>query len=336
MLCIFCLKEARRSEEHVFPEAIGGALTIDRVCKKCNDLLNKLADRDLIQYPTVRALRAHLGIPDKRGNTLDPFADIWGPGTIFGGEPGQRVGVRRDPSTGKPVLRLFPHRTEKVRPDGEPEIEIKIDARDAEMIPLIIQRENKRAGRPALSEAQLERAVSKVRARGLSVIEQPVVRHDVNFKFTDPRRGILKIAYELAWRWLGDDYLNDEGAQRLRQVTLSDRSLDDPESPQIPGIISAGEMIRALMLWNHLPNVHLALMQCFKGRVGVLVRVFNTLSAIIGVSEHADRYRHLTETSYGGNFLKLDLVSYTFTESTLADAIRDLSRDQRRHNRQAT
>ena len=36
MRCIFCLKERDPSLEHVFPAAIGGTLTIDRVCKPCN------------------------------------------------------------------------------------------------------------------------------------------------------------------------------------------------------------------------------------------------------------------------------------------------------------
>jgi hypothetical protein len=35
---IFCLEEKPSSDEHVFPEAIGGTLHIDRVCESCSNL----------------------------------------------------------------------------------------------------------------------------------------------------------------------------------------------------------------------------------------------------------------------------------------------------------
>jgi hypothetical protein len=324
MRCIFCLKEKPPSEEHVFPEAIGGTLTINRVCTTCNGLLNERADRELIQYPTVRMLRAQLRIPDKRGKTLDPFADIFGKGTIIGGEPGEEVIPSTDPLTGRLTLKLIRHRTEKLRPDGKREIEIKIDSRDADKIPRILQRERKRAGLPELSGSNLDRAVSEILARGVSEIRHSLVRHQPVIRFTDPKRGILKIVYELAWYWLGDDYLNDECAQQLRQVILSDGALDEPTLPKIRGSISVGEVVPALVLWNHMPNIHLAMMSCVGSHVGVAVRVFSTLSAIVGVSDDPARYPHLGERGYMGNFVKLDPISRGMNESTLGAAISDL------------
>lgn len=330
VLCIFCLKEAPPSEEHVFPDAIGGALTIDRVCKTCNELLNERADRGVIQHPLVRMVRAQLKIPDRRGNTLDPFADIFGKGTIVGDEPGQEVIARRDPLTNTVTLKLIRHRTEKRRPDGTKDVEIKIDSRDADQIPLIIQRERKRAGLTELSGSALDLAVSRILARGLTEVRHPVVCHQPSFRFTDPNRGMLKIAYELAWYWLGDDYLDDESAQQLRQVILSDGPLDDPKLPKIPGSVSVGEVLPALVLWNHIPNVHFAMMNCLQKHVGVAVRVFHVLSAVVGVSEEPARYRHLIERGYMGSFVKLEPVSRTVSESTLGAAIGDLCSDRRR------
>lgn len=330
MLCIFCLNEKPPSEEHVFPDVIGGALTIDRVCKECNSLLNERADRDLIQHPFVRMRRALLRIPDRRGNVLDPFADIFGKGTIVGGEPGQEVRVTLDPVTKRTTLRLLRHKTEKVGPEGEKEVQIKIDAADADQIPTIIRRERKRRGLPELSEGELDRRVSQVLARGPSIIETPVLRHQPTFDFTDPGRGLLKIAYELAWYWLGDDYLHDVSAEHLRQVILSDRPLGDPELPQIRGSMSGGEAIPPLHLWNYLPNEHLALMNRTQTHVVIGVRVFNTLSALVAISEEPGRYHHLAESGYAGNFVKLDPVSRTLAESSFAKAVRDVSRSRRR------
>ena len=41
MRCIFCSNERPSSLEHVFPLAIGGHITTDRVCKECNSTLSR-------------------------------------------------------------------------------------------------------------------------------------------------------------------------------------------------------------------------------------------------------------------------------------------------------
>jgi hypothetical protein len=328
MLCIFCLEESSPSQEHVFPDAIGGTLTINRVCRRCNDRVNQWADRDVIQHPFVRMRRALLKIPDRRGNVLDPLADILGKGTIVGDECGQEVIVRLDPLTDRPTLKLIYQRAEKEGQGGKKEVEIKIDARDADKLPTILQRERKRARLPELSESDLNRSVSEILARGPIAIENSVVRHQVALNFTEPGRGLLKIAYELAWYWLRDDYLHDEGAKRLRQVILSEKPLDDPKLPQIHGSASAGQVaIPPLELWNRLPDAHIALMSRAGSHVVVAIRVFNALSAIVGISEDSARYPHLAERNYTGNFIKLDPVSRSLAESTLAEAVSALCRD---------
>lgn len=331
MLCIFCLKERPPSEEHVFPDVIGGTLTIDRVCRSCNDRLNKRADDGLIQHPLIRLARARLGIPDRRGNRLDLFADIFGKGVIVGGEHGgQEVLARTDPLTNRPTLKLVRHRNEKVQPGSSSATEIHVDSRDADRIPLIIQRERKRAGRPPLSKEALDRAVLRVHARGLTEIRHPVVRHEIDLRPTDPNRGMLKIVYELAWYWLGDDYLDDEGAAGLRSVILSDGPVDDPKLPSIIGEFSSGEVVRPLALWNDLADAHLASMNRAQNRVGIAIRVFQALSAIVIVSEQARRYKHVMERDYRGEFIKLDPVTRAANESTLGAAVGELLRDRRK------
>jgi hypothetical protein len=53
LICIFCLQERRATVEHVFPDAIGGLLKIDRVCKTCGDRLGKNADAPLVEHPAI-------------------------------------------------------------------------------------------------------------------------------------------------------------------------------------------------------------------------------------------------------------------------------------------
>jgi hypothetical protein len=171
----------------------------------------------------------------------------------------------------------------------------------------------------------LDAAVSEVLLRSRTVAETPVISCQVISKETDPRRGILKIAYELAWRWLGDDYLDDESAQNLRQVILSDQAIDDPSLPEICGTMSVREVVPALVLWNEIPNAHLAVINAARDRVGISLRVFKALSAVVIVSEHWARYRRGGGGGDAvGNFIKLDPKSRTVTQSSLADAIVEL------------
>jgi transposase, IS6 family len=67
MRCIFCLKERPGSEEHVFPLAIGGTLTTDRVCEPCNSTLGSRVDSALTDNFAVRIRRAELGLAGNSG-----------------------------------------------------------------------------------------------------------------------------------------------------------------------------------------------------------------------------------------------------------------------------
>jgi hypothetical protein len=53
MKCIICEQDkdvSQFSVEHVIPEAIGGVLTIDNVCKECNSHLGTEVDIHLINH----------------------------------------------------------------------------------------------------------------------------------------------------------------------------------------------------------------------------------------------------------------------------------------------
>ena len=64
MLCIFCSQERPPSLEHVFPLAIGGTVTTDRVCAVCNSTLGTRVDAALSDFLPIRTRRAQLGLAD--------------------------------------------------------------------------------------------------------------------------------------------------------------------------------------------------------------------------------------------------------------------------------
>jgi len=62
MLCIFCSEERSPSLEHVFRLAIGGTITMNRVCRECNSTLGRRVDAALSDFLPIRIRRAKLGL----------------------------------------------------------------------------------------------------------------------------------------------------------------------------------------------------------------------------------------------------------------------------------
>ena len=70
MKCIFCKEEKSAdqfSDEHVFPETIGGSFHIYTVCKDCNSTLGREVDPKLSEHIFVIPIRYCLGLLGKKG-----------------------------------------------------------------------------------------------------------------------------------------------------------------------------------------------------------------------------------------------------------------------------
>ncbi len=217
MRCIFCLEERDPSVEHVFPEAIGGVLTIDRVCTSCNSWLGSNVDALLTDHTLVLAKRNQLRIPNSRGKT-PTWHDAFGLGSLAS-DPQQRVKMVQNPETGQiqPTLIYKDVRTKTV--DGDDAVSITIDASQADEIPKIIQRERKRAGLQPLPDEELHQ-ISDQLGSNVHELKQPEVVHKLKIDLRDFMRAISKIAYEFAWRWFGDEYLVDPTGADLRNYVL--------------------------------------------------------------------------------------------------------------------
>lgn len=217
MQCIFCLQEREPSVEHVYPDAIGGTLIIDRVCKPCNDWLGTNVDVLLTDHVAILAKRNQLGIPNRSGKA-PTWHDVFGLGAMAN-DPNQRVKIVEDAKTGK-IKPTFLHKEVRTKPDnGAAGINVTIDASQVAAIGKIIERTRKREGLPPLSEAALHEQIEAAGAE-IGTIEHPEVIHKLAFDLWHYQRAICKIIYELAWHWLGDAYLDDPIAHKLRNVIL--------------------------------------------------------------------------------------------------------------------
>jgi len=72
MRCIFCKQDSSssRSVEHIVPESLGNVehvLPIGAVCDGCNQYFARKVERQLLESPMFRLLRADMAVPNKRG-----------------------------------------------------------------------------------------------------------------------------------------------------------------------------------------------------------------------------------------------------------------------------
>jgi hypothetical protein len=313
MRCIFCLNERPSSLEHVFPLAIGGHITTDRVCKECNSTLGSRVDAALCDFIPIRQRRAELGLAGNASAPPGRFELLEGVVSLANSNGG-RLQVTYNEATKQLDLRRLYQASDVVTPDGQKVRQIIIDARDKDQIPTIIQRERKRHGLPPLSDEELALQASNCEAKS---IENPTVHMNIKASFAYLRHAMFKIAYELAFLWLGETYLDDPLAGELR-TAISNPDLASTDS--LAGFVGDAPDCPAFSQWIPHPAHHLAYSQVVAGQVLIGVRIFDLYAACVPVSREAARY-------FGGpsahpaelKFLALDAVSGKVVDATFAE-----------------
>jgi len=131
----------------------------------------------------------------------------------------------------------------------------------------------------------------------MRTIEQPEVTYVVQMDSLEYQRGVCKIIYELAWLWLGDGYLGDPVAEKLRAFIRSG------DEQMIAGRICMNTVELPMSLWNGERKAHVA-MGFQEGDVFFVgVRVFDLVSGVVGVTNNAREYPRVP----GGRFQLFDL-----------------------------
>lgn len=309
MRCIICLIEQPPSEEHIFPESIGGSLVTQRVCKPCNDLLGANADAPLVNSLPVRMAR---NLHKIKGGS-EKLPEVFGEG-VLDDETEQRVRVTTDPNTGAIDVRLHPKITSGTKGD-----EIRIDARDIHRLPTIVARLRKRRGLPELTDEQLQDEI----ARLMSVAERGQitgvpVKHS---KLVDTRefaRGLAKIAYQLGHRYLGEAYLEDPVAANLRNYVTGK---GDHSSTRGKVLFGSGADEFPFRMWADDKTRHIAFITKAESGVAAGIRIFDVYNAVFPLSDSATRYPATTASEPHGYFISIDPVTGSSTESTFAEEV---------------
>lgn len=297
--CLICLGDLlAATEEHIFPEAVGGTLVTQEVCKPCNDYLGSDVDAPVVGTFLVQIIRLCLGLEGK-GAIPNPFKR----GTLQT-DPKQIVHVRLNTSG-----ELVPVMVPRVERSGDKAI-ITVDASEKENLLKIANKVRERASLKPLTQEEVE-AACDVQNLGQVHIEIPIVQ-DTFAHY----RGLIKIAYELGARWLGSAFLDDGCAQLLRDC-LRDRDYTGPDSAKYPirGKICLANEMPELDFWAATePRANLAFTQEADGRISCVVQLLGAFRACIVLSDDAGRY-----PGYEHMFYAEDPVTKNKRESTFID-----------------
>ena len=292
--CIICLSEREGSIEHVFPEALGGRLKIDRVCEACNSHLGAHIDSHLANHWVVLARRNELQLSGKNGPPAGPVlrGDVEGAAGLkvevqLGGAPGVRIV--------KPVTHLADGgRTVHWLNGDEPSAD--------RIVGKILTRRGDAA--PPFGRIRPDETVVKPKITGTVAIDC----HNY-------RRAIIKIAYELAHRWLGESYLVDPVAVALREVLRCKKfsSVDFEETEFRAQIFLGGP------LFEGTESMHLAFLQPVGTELFMVVSVFGFFRGYIQVASRCDGFVPVLQQG-----VAMDAVHGTCREGSLAEVVQFL------------
>jgi hypothetical protein len=211
------------------------------------------------------------------------------------------------------------HATDVLMPDGKKVHQITIDARDKYQIPTIIKRERARHSMPPLSEEQLAAAAKNFTT---TVVENPVLQVSISVSFAYLRHAMMKIAYELAFLWLGESYLDDPLAAELRAAIIKP---DLASTDSLSGYVGEAQGCPAFNFWTPHEAHHLAFASVVPNNVTISVRVFDIYAAIVVVSKEPSRYFQSAVDSDKLRFLVIDSITGKTLDTTFADESRRLA-----------
>lgn len=195
--CIICNEMKKGTEEHIIPKSLGNeTLKIFNVCKDCNSGLGTYVDNYLVNHMLIKLIRNDLGLKGQSGQIPNPF------------------------STGKDtngnLIRLDDKYVPSLVPNSYPidKDKIRIIAGTVEEAHEIARKKLERMG---FSGEKLDEQMQKIKQVS-SENYQPEIKYDTTVDFNKFFLAALKIAYEYGCYKLGEKYINDKTANRIRDI----------------------------------------------------------------------------------------------------------------------
>ncbi|MDO8909512.1 MAG: HNH endonuclease [Pseudohongiella sp.] len=215
--CIFCREDRPPTDEHVVPEFAGGSLLIKNVCKRCNDNMGSDFEGPISRSVIFRLPRHLYGIQGKSDNPINAFPN---------------VGTAKDGSKIRVDSEFRPYMTTSVEErrleSGDVQVDLKVDAKDKDKIPEIIEAKIRRIARsewPNMSKEEVDTLVRNSLESLPKEYEvkssQPTIGYRESIDLNHLTLLMMKIAYEIAFHHHGEDVLEDSEYARLRETIYS-------------------------------------------------------------------------------------------------------------------
>ena len=207
MICIICGFKKKLSEEHIFPESIGGNLTINNICIDCNNKMGRTIDCYLVDNPLVLKRMLNLQIKGKKNKIKTDFYN-----NALESSDGVKYKYSFD-ENGIPdrIIHPFVRNVTKVTDDLN-EVEILADISDKKKILDSVNGQKKKLGHELITVKELLNEMQIVE------IKKPSFKLKFSMDLEKLSIALYKIAYELAFLWLGEKYFNDRWSIKIRKI----------------------------------------------------------------------------------------------------------------------
>lgn len=271
--CIICHRDNQMmSDEHVIPDAIGGYLHINSICKDCNSKLGANVDKLLIDNWLIKTARYKYHLKGHSGTVPHP---LMGEGVM---ENGEKVRMEIDENG-----RLAPHMipsAPRYSEDGQ-HISFSVDSKDAKYIEHIretVLKRNKLEGQKYITEDSTQEIK----------IENPCIKMHTSIDIKNYLLALLKIAYEFT-------------------VTQCPAYEMDPKAKQYAQILSNADKNRIddiSILANHFLDRNFKIFEPYidnneNRHILVLTEIKNQLVGIVKIFDIFGVYFIMSDSSFG-------------------------------------
>lgn len=303
--CIICHSDnVESSDEHVIPEALGGAFHIYNVCKSCNSKIGNTVDIKLIDHILMKICRENNNLTGKSGKLPSFFCD-------------QIVHPKFDENTKMKFfydenqnlkLKYITSEKRNIKEDGTGIFSIIVDDTEKDKLSEII---NKKKAK--LEKKGLLLNISEPEFHSQKGIE---VQGNLTIDLAQFKIGLLKIAYE-SLCCLCPEYENDQNGKIISSILLNAKYEEAISYPTIGngfGRIEVFDTLKCLQI--NLNTKHLIYF-IFLEQSGLIcfISLFDTISLGIKMSDYnyIGKYNLFVITN---DYIQKKCEKYKFTSQT--------------------
>ncbi len=284
--CIFCLTpfndSFQASLEHIIPESIGGAVEFYCMCHKCNSDIGSLIDSKLTNDWFVRAKSQIVGVKNKKGIVPNVFKET----KSFTGKDQDlecNIIINDDNKLEAEIKEIV-----KLNVVGEKaQINVCGNISNIDRIMEKIKTSARRKG--ILSKIDLD----EIRQKIISESSHSQDSREVSSKFSVSREDFLKpmvkIAYEIAYYYLGEDYRTDKVGNKIHKwlVEYEDYNIENLET-----FISTSYTANMdNFFFNLEPHNHIVFLKSTQNKMICFVQIYDLMQIRILITNDYNKYQ---------------------------------------------